>query len=265
MMMRLGALVIFIMIHGSLWLYPQPQSAFEQLKSLVRQHDFIVPENINTYTPINEENCFKSTSFYEDYLKKYYPKAFVMTELFLAMKPHEVAQALDLIIDIFTNAPWFYFKDFSKGFKLVHYWEYVIDQLAIVNNFLKRARVDRKTQVIFLSERTSYPLSVPTDNLLLFLKKTYKAEMARFYALSFDYLIKLFNEGILLGEPVKATQYYYELSFVATKLRDTEFENEYRQAFQVCKELLDLLKQKCGATFFLDDNDDFYGNDYYAN
>ncbi len=197
--------------------------------------------------------------FYDNYLSKYYPKVYVIREYFFEnMEPEQIAKAMEDIVQVFTYEPWFYFIDKNKKeFSLPHYWEYIVDQLSLISEFLKNARVNLVTKEVYCPETTSgfgsrfgRQNSMPTQpsrNLYLYLKEHGHTVIFDFYALCFDYTIKLFNEGILLKTMDVVNRYYSDLEFIIKKLQDSAYEMDYQDAMKTCKELMNLLKTKLGV------------------
>jgi len=203
--------------------------------------------------------------FSRDYLEKYFPKVFVTRDFFVRMTVDEVAAALGDVVTILAEDPAFYFTNPGQPFKISHYWEHVVDQLSWTSEFLERALVDEKTGKIILKQ---YDVDIFSSSYACWQSdsKTQEQPLApmlaehklgtyhQFYALSFDYLKKLFNEGILLFDVHQTIFYYSELEFVTEKLRGSIFEAEYQEHFKQAYELMNLLKQK------LDIKDDMLEN-----
>lgn len=201
------------------------------------------------------------SKFYENYIAKYYPKAFVIQEQFFKMTVEEVAASLNDIIYVFVKEPWFYFQNTPKGFRLIFFWEYIIDQLAILHDFLMKARVDKKTKQIFwpdekpkynfwsnFSSFSSDPKSVVLSE---YLKEHFVNVYADFYALSFDYHVKMFNEGILLKKINQANKYFYEIDYILDRLRGTAKEADYSESRDTCKQVLDVLRKRLGYNNYM--------------
>lgn len=218
-------------------------------------------------------------SFYSSYLAKFYPRALVIRGNFLAkMSIQNLDKALDDIVDIFKKNPSFYFTDDTAHLKIGFYWEAVVDQLSLISEFLKKAYIDLNTQEIFLLEpllfgvgsshincnflrRLDKKKKPPMKALLVYLREKRLSGFVRFYATYFDYLVKLFNEGVLFKDLKQAQRYQHQLEFVMTKLRNTEFERSYDDAFKVYKELLNILQAQVTRQE-QEDNDDDYDVDY---
>ncbi|QQR49091.1 hypothetical protein IPF37_06085 [bacterium] len=236
------------------------QEFFKGLGSLLQDQAFVQLKNSEQAASFVEKedgtlrHVKRTLNFCADYLEKYYPKVFVIREcFFLAMKPAQIAQALRDIVDVFTERPWFYFVDDQKRFNLVLYWEHIVDQCALLNQFLKNSRVDSDTNEVFFREleydfyECAGPFAKRTMRPLIdSIKKFDDTIIADFYALCFDYLIKLFNEGILLKDLGLVERYYHELEFVSDKLRATSYETDYQEVMRTSKELISLLKKKVG-------------------
>ncbi len=213
----------------------------------------------------SQEVC-EENPFYKKYLSKFYPKVFVIRENFFArMTPVHIAEGIANVVYIFSEKPWFYFFDKADGFKIAGYWEYVVDQCSFINEFLKKASVNLTTRRVFLPEKNGklsegirkMGTGVKTKNLFLYLRDSGCTSVFDFYALSFDYLLKLFNEGILLKDFEMVDRYYYELDFVVKKLFKSKYEADYLEVMKTCKELMTLLKNKQQKDYdiFLDAQD----------
>jgi len=195
-------------------------------------------------------------SFYQTYLSKYFPKVFVIRSEFMRMKPEQIIEALADIIDLFALQPWFYFKNNPNGFRLLHYWEYVVDQLSYINDFIANSRITIKDGTIIppadvermlMGWTMSDTFFQDTEDLSDYLIALNPVVIINFYALCFDYLIKLFNEGILLKQ-LGATLYYYsELEYVMKRLHGSWFEAEYQESMKTARELRAILKEKMGV------------------
>lgn len=211
--------------------------------------------------------------FYEQYLMKYYPRALVVRSHFLAeISPADVDRLLDDVVTIFKTDPVAYFVNDSSRSKIGIYWETVVDQLSLISEFIKKAYVDLETNKIFLLEpllfgvgcsqfnctfvRDAKNLKTPMKLLLAFMKEKRYSGYVRFYATYFDYLVKLFNEGVLFKNLPQAQRYQHELEFVMTKLRGTEFERKYEDPLKVCKELMIILQEQVLAANDDEDADD---------
>ncbi|MFH0898494.1 MAG: hypothetical protein V1855_02870 [bacterium] len=217
-------------------------------------------------------------NFYKDYLQKYYPKVFVIRELFFEnMEPEQIALALGDIVALFTQEPWFYFVDKKKQCDLAFYWEYILDQVSFISEFLNIARVDLKTKSVFMPEQEEIGFSFGflfaeqgfsghahgmTKNLFEYLKEQGVEVVFDFYALCFDYVIKLFNENILLKNTRKVERCFSDLKFILKKLDQSVYEKDYQDVLKTCKELMDKLKTKLGEddmsfieSFFQDDDE----------
>lgn len=202
-------------------------------------------------------------SFYNDYISKYYPKAFVVRiNFFLNMSPTEIEKALGDIVALLTTDPWFYFVNNKHEINITHYWEYIIDQLRILNDFLINAVIDKKSQKICMPK--DYDAQKVLDSELFFadtignmnenkndettplLEQLITCGTASydFYALCFDYLIKLFNEKILCDELSEAHIYFYDLEELVTKLQGCPYEITYQEHLKTAKELVEMLKTR---------------------
>lgn len=237
--------------------------------------------NIDEAPEILQAHLKKATraqkiTFYEAYLGKYYPRALVIRSHFLAnMTPERIDQALHEIVLLLKTDPAFYFVDPEKRVKIGFYWEAIVDQLSLVSEFLKKAYVDLSTQELFLLEplmfgvgsshlnctflRTAKRQTAPMKLLLTYMREKRLVGPMHFYATYFDYVIKLFIEGVLFKDTRQVQRYQHELEFVITKLRGTEFERLYQEPLNVCKELVTILYAQLGGAAEDDDGEDDEG------
>jgi len=202
----------------------------------------------------------KDINFRDEYLNKYYPKVFVVRECFFSkMKYQEVADCLQNIVDIFTQKPWFYVKNSEKDCNVGLHWEYILDQLGFFSEYIEKSNVDLKSKEVVFFEtpsfgfgNTGYSSAFLTtrekDGSYKSLKKVWKEKGIQvhhhFYALCFDYVIKMFNEGIKTKDWTQTNWYYYELRKVFDKLVGTVYEAEYHDHLKTAKDLYDRLKEK---------------------
>ncbi|MFH1643791.1 MAG: hypothetical protein ABIA74_01310 [bacterium] len=211
------------------------------------------------------KNKKKDSKLYNDYLKKYYPKVFVAREQFFSfMKPEQIADSLQDIVSIFTYDPWFYLSNDEKKINIGQYWEFILDQLAFYGQYIEHAKVDNKTNNVFFEEKSfnkfkdfdlfdSFQANFSETKILKDAKplKEVWEKLGihvhhHFYALYFDYVIKMFNEGILFKDWMQVSWYYFELRKVFERLVGTTYEAEYHEHVKTTKELYDLLKIKLG-------------------
>lgn len=202
--------------------------------------------------------------FYEEYLTRYFPKALVIRGRFLAnMDPQKINQSIEDIVTLLKTDPAFYFANETDRIKIGFYWEAIVDQISLISEFLKKAYVDLNTKEVFLLEplmfgigssqmncsfiRNAKAALTPMKQLLVFMKENRLESIGKFYATYFDFLVKLFNEGILFKDLPAAQRYLHELNFVMTKLRGTSFDRQYQEPLNTCKDLLALLQANIAA------------------
>ena len=206
-------------------------------------------------TPTIPTNRKDRIYFYRDYLSKYYPKALVIRNFFNCMTALDVAKSLQEVISMLSENPELYFSNSHKFFKITHYWEHVVDQLSLISEFLEIAQVSTETGTIVLPKEKigsflnnfsfeQWENTQIYNQSLSYVLKTTKGSNAYFqlYALSFDYLIKLFNEGVLLLNLGQALNYQTELEYVLEKLHGSCYEAEYFEYSKTVQELVTLLK-----------------------
>jgi hypothetical protein len=209
---------------------------------------------------VSKQQRIKRYHFYNDYLARYYPKAFVITyQIFQQLDPDGIEQALRDIVNVFAGKAWFYFFNQPQGFKIIHFWEFIVDQLSIIHDFLGHACVNIDDQKVFMpSEDDFFVLSMlmlgsksrqsRNRKLLMdYLTASRKTIIYEFYAQCFDFEVKLFNEGILLQNLGQSMIYLSELEYLVEKLSGSVFAADYQGAsIKTAQELLDLLKHRFG-------------------
>lgn len=194
--------------------------------------------------------------FYDHYIQRYYPKAFVIREsFFVGHKPVEIAGELKAFTDLVIEEPWFYISNKKEGFSLIYYWEFFLDQCSLIHSFLKKAYINafdglvyvpRGAAASFLYEQSYEENFMPLESLSDCLKRDYNDIFGEFYALSFDYAIKFFNEGILHKNMPQAERYYRDLQIIIEHLTQTPYEEQYHEAMQKVHDLLSLLRRQLG-------------------
>lgn len=213
-------------------------------------------------------------TFYDNYLTKYYPRALVIRGQFLAKTtPEGVDRILEDIVKIFKYDPALYFFDDVSRVKIGFHWEVIVDQLSLISEFLKKAYVDLETNELFLLEKLLFGVGSshlnctflreakgykkPMKQLLAFMREKRLTAVVRFYATYFDYLNRLFMEGVLFEDLRQAQRYQHELEFVMTKLRGTDFERTYQEPLNVTKQLMTILQARKASAVDDDDREDF--------
>ncbi len=201
--------------------------------------------------------------FYKNYLEKYYPKVNVIKQQWMTVLPDDIEKALGDIVAVLAYDPWLYFANTPKGFKVTRHWECVVDQLSYINTFLSKAWISvdgKKICMPSYHEILNGPPGAtktgpkPTQ-LVKYLTRPGRTTIYDFYALCFDYIIKLFNEGVLMQEITQAVHYFIELETMAEKLRGSAHESEYMESIRTAHELLNLLKQRLGIDRELSNQD----------
>lgn len=185
-----------------------------------------------------------ASAFYNEYLAKYYPKAFVITEEYLcSMCPVAAAIAIDEVLKMLSYKTYFYFQNKPKGFVLGHYLENIKEQLDIMVKFLHSANIiNGKIHYTDMFEMLMFESNPSCERLIQHWKARRILSFYDFYAFYFDYLVKFFLEGIKFRLISQASNYYFELSKLFEKLKGSDYEPELNERLKIYKELLDLLK-----------------------
>lgn len=196
------------------------------------------------------------------------------------MTPQEFEKALAEVVTLITNKPWFYFVNRPQGFKITRYWELITDQLSWMSEFMRTAYCDPATTKIYLpteqdeedfwrsvlagslqqAKNSSQPVKKKLDDYLVAHNMMVFYD---FYALMFDYWIKLFYEAVLM-KSIKAATYYLDqleyaleqlmrrsqtpiAEYAAEKLQHFTYDAYYQEHISTAKAMLEGRKQR--ATF----------------
>jgi hypothetical protein len=204
-------------------------------------------------TVVFSEQEIKS-DFYKTYIETFYPRAMVIRNYFFEQKTiDEIAQALKDILKVIVDVPWFYVANNNKGFKIRHYWEFFDDQLFIIDDYIKNAYVNKETKKVCSKKPVDLLGLRRSNSYFEFMKKNQRftdycnkhsvTVFKDFYALRFDFMIKLFNEAILFKDYSPALKLYRQLSRQVTQLEGSLHEVRYRNSLAVAQQLLDILRQ----------------------
>ncbi len=218
---------------------------------------------------IEKQEQQKNKSFYSEYLARYYPRAMVIRNRFFTYaQPDQVLAALRDFCDLLADEPWFYFSNTPDGIVISRYWEYIIGQCNLISEYLEHAHVDLATQKVFLPKTASKspasywflpkrtPVNQSSKPFFSYLNDEQKVVIHEFYALIFDYTIKLFNKAILFEECSLAYDYLRALHIANVKLCNSIFESKYLKALNTSRALLSLLEQKIARNEPDDESDD---------
>lgn len=221
-----------------------------------------IEEEVEVKPPVEEEKKvaeIKPNAFFDEYLAKYFPKAFVMRDQFIDGMPLEgVIAGLQDCVKLLSENPRFYIANKEENIRFTHYWEFILDQLILLHNFFRKAYVNLDDKKILLIENKYVYLEgfsmaerkawLKAHELLIdYLFDNNAQLMFEFYALTCDYIIKLFNEGILLQDHALANKFYRELEFAIERLARSPYEFDYQESSSICKQLLAILKNKDNA------------------
>jgi hypothetical protein len=222
------------------------------------------------------------------HINKYYPKVFVIREKFLCyMTPQGVAKAYEQIIQIISERPWFYVEQLfkpmiknlnsqekiewnksghnldliiekfkNKKLKKINFENgfenFIADQLVYFHNFLKRAKVDVKNNLVFYEENrfsyNSFANRKKTNTNEIPLKKYWQDNAINihfdFYELCADYWSRIFINSISNNQLNKAYRYFDDFKEILSNLRNSPQESKVNEYAQKYKEVTKLLKQK---------------------
>lgn len=236
-------------IFGMVFVFLCTNLQCEQLQNVVAVDHMLENEDETRRVSLGVQD--ESKKFYEAYVAKYYPRALVIRNDFFDNKdPVKVAGALYAFINVLADQPWFYFTDKPEGFKLSRYWEFIVDQCALINGYLKIAYIDLETNVVYVPTGVSYNyfaaqrMKKKVRRLIDFLKEHHNEVLGAFYAFSYDAVVRLFNEGVLFKDFAQVERYYADLKFIMGKIQNTPFEAEYQEYMSIAQRLRDVIKKR---------------------
>lgn len=133
------------------------------------------------------------------------------------------------------------------------YYKIIADQLAYYNYFIENCYVD-------LTDN-SVDINLPSDYDFYFLYSIEKKDSTKiklrdywakngvtsvydFYALCFDFWVKLFLNAILEKNRARASSYLFDLKTLTDKLTGSVYESERRENLKIYEQLFDILKQE---------------------
>lgn len=196
----------------------------------------------------NKNEIIINANFKKDYLEKYFPKAFVITEeYFSQMCPLAVEKSLNSIVKMLANKTYFYFQNKPKGFNFGEHLENILEQLKIIYNFLNYSKVDLKLNLVFNQSIFDFfnddenPNEIKLFNVW---KQSGKDRFYDFYAFYYDCLVIMFLEGIKSLDLSLANKYYSEITKIFDKIRSSKYEASRNEMLKKYKELLEILKTK---------------------
>lgn len=195
--------------------------------------------------------------FYSSYVQHYYPKALAIRDYFFSgQEPHVVAGRLKTIIDLIAHEPWFYVANKPDGFSLMYYWEFFLDQCSLLHAYVRKAFISGVDGRVYIPRNTGFSFlggtefdafdNMPLEPLNVFIKREYPDIYGQFYALCFDYAVKLFNEGVLAKDIGKAERFYKDIETIVPLLATTPYEELYQESYKKVRDLLQLLQRKLG-------------------
>lgn len=198
------------------------------------------------------ESTLGKSPFYTLYLKNYYPTAKrILFEYFSRMCPQAIHASLKTVVDLLANHAWFYFKNSPVKFYSAEYWECMVEQCSIIDEFLLYARVRLKDGSV-CSKRLTYDQLVskedPYVRLIEYWKNQHMDSAYYFYGFYFDYTNKLFNEGIRFLDLDKAKKYKRDMQRIFRKLKGWRYEKRYEQVISRSGDLINIVRQRLGIT-----------------
>mgnify|MGYP006419570151 CR=1 FL=1 len=211
--------------------------------------NFLIEDEVDITQLENVGNLDEpAKKFYLDYLSKYYPKALVIVDCFYKMCPVAIAAALGEVVEILSCDEWFYYKDRQQDFASGEFWEITLGQCLHISRFLNSALVNLKDNTVYKDYES---LEDEEDKfggggemyLCDYFRQRGVETHFYFYAEYADRLVKMFNEGILNFDLMKAYRYHVFLSRVIKKLRGFCDCVIYEEVTKKQKELIAILRQ----------------------
>ncbi len=228
---------------------PVPVSAPEAkqaLETMLASGDFKPIEFVHFDDNNKQAQPTQEQKFYSSYLAPYYPRACVIGGYhFCKQTPEEVDAAIADTVKMFKDEPWFYFVDKPEQFNHARYWEYIVDQMSIMHEFLVRLRVDPVTKKIYHPAQGTPATAKGAKYLLDYLLDDCSDAAAQSIAIGYDYVNRLFIDAIKREDVRDAVKYLAELEYLEENLRTTHFDRDYHEHMTtVVRSLFELLKKR---------------------
>ena len=162
----------------------------------------------------------QGAEFYDECVFTYYPKVNVIKEIYFpTMCPTAIDVALQEVVKVLAHDTWFYFTNDKQQFRWGAYWERIIGISKIFKQFITQAIILKSGGVVemgyydrYLAEKDGIDMS-QTIELIEYWKDYGFTAYQDFFALYFDYRLKIFNEGIKFEKRNKIyhnyNPYYY--------------------------------------------------------
>ncbi|HBS48253.1 TPA: hypothetical protein DEO28_04170 [Candidatus Dependentiae bacterium] len=198
----------------------------------------------------------EKTIFYKNYLKKYYPRALVISDYFFEMCPIAIDQALQELTLILSEKEWFYYQDKKSGFRGGEFWEVTLKQCNTIALNLESAKVNGETGEIIKSSPTEQCDNYfDNENINLnqslfeFFQTHNLVAYEQFYAHFADRIVELFNEAIKLKNINAAYDYDLLFNSILQFLKDSPLYATYQNASKTHKELSEILSNELGNNY----------------
>lgn len=198
------------------------------------------------------EHTCQQSPLYTKYMKVYRPTApCIISHYFEGMCPKAIDYYIGQISDILAHHTWFYFSNSPKNFLVSDFWECIVDQVRLFHTYLTSTYVRLPDEVVVSKEQLHIDellaANSPYVPLMLFLKHKHMHNFYRLYGLYFDYLNKLFLEGVQFGLITQATRCKMQLQLVFSKLKGWSKEHYYKKALDRLDELLKKARARFGT------------------
>ncbi len=234
-----------------------------------------------------EEKSTKTFSNFLEHFNKYYPRVFLIREKFLTnMTAENIAMLFEKIVNTIAYKPYFYVEElFTILYKKLNlnekiewqknqynielleekfknsnikniiinnngFEEFIADQLSFFHEFLKYAKIDINTKIVFY-EKNKTQITTKSrlikdpkqqiENLINYWAKNNIKIHLDFYELCFDYWSRLFIKAICTQDLKKANRFINDLKKIATFTKNNALINEFLNKYN---ELQSLLKKE---------------------
>ena len=243
-MLHRACLLFLFLLFFSSTLYPCRWCFDGRVETLIQSQ--LVPPS-GSYLPADQ-----GKEFYKECVYDYYPKAYVIRDVYFpTMCPAAIDVALREVVNVLTHETWFYFTNDREHFRWSAHWERILTVGKILQKFLERS-------IVYLDDYSVYKRSFqeyifddsakskrrPTQELISYFKEHGFIAFYDFYALYFDYHLKLFNEGIKFHSRDKMNDAYYQLQSIASHLEGSKYQACYEVALTTCKRLRKLFRKQ---------------------
>ena len=179
--------------------------------------------------------------FYNRRLAVFFCRALWIVDHFYEMCPGVIASSLDEVVELMSDIPWYYFQNTENNFNLGEHWEIILGQYDTISSFLETALVDPEANKVLRRTNKFRKGLIHIEN---YWRNAGIDIYYKFHAHHFDYVAKMFNEGIRLKDFNQAERYYSLANQVIKRLNGSvKYESYYKEKMKIYEVLLEELRK----------------------